>query len=186
MTDPETITPDGILDFWFSADVKPRWFSSTAELDRSIRERFEALWRQAVEGRLEAWKDTPEGCLALVIVLDQLPLNMFRGQALSFSSERQAIQVTRYALEQGYHRRIPAERLGFLFMPLMHSENLADQDLSVRLFEEAGLESNLYWVRHHRELIRRFGRFPHRNAILGRASSPEEIDYLNSKDAFKG
>ena len=186
MTDPEKITPGEILDFWFSPDMKPRWFSSTAELDRSIRERFEALWRQAAEGRLESWKTTPEGCLALVIVLDQLPLNMFRGQALAFSSEQQAIQATRYALEQGYHRSIPAERLGFLFMPLMHSENLADQDLSVRLFEEAGLESNLYWARHHRELIRRFGRFPHRNAILGRASTPEEIDCLSSKEAFKG
>lgn len=186
MVNPDKLTPDDILDFWFSPDMKTRWFSSTAELDRRIRERFEGLWRKAVEGQLDDWKATPEGCLALVIVLDQLPLNMFRGQALSFSSEQQAIQATRYALEQGYHQHIPAERLGFLFMPLMHSENLADQDLSLQLFEEAGLESNLYWARHHRELIRRFGRFPHRNAILGRASSPEEIDYLGSKEAFKG
>jgi len=186
MNQPDKFTPGTILDFWFSADMQTRWFSSTPELDRSIRERFEGLWRKAVAGRLDTWKNTPEGCLALVIVLDQLPLNMFRGQALGFSSEQQAVQITRYALEKGYHQRIPSERLGFLYIPLMHSENPDDQDLSVQLFEAPGLASNLRWARHHRDLIRRFGRFPHRNAILGRESSMEEIEYLNSTEAFKG
>lgn len=182
-----TMTPSAtLLDFWFGAAMRPRWFDSTPELDRDIRKRFESLWREAVAGKLDTWKETAEGCLALVIVLDQLPLNMFRGEPLSFSSEAQAVQVTRYAVEQGYHKTLPADRLGFLFIPLMHSENLADQDLSVKLFEEAGLENNLRWARHHRELIRRFGRFPHRNAILGRESSPAEIEYLNSREAFKG
>lgn len=166
--------------------MRPCWFNATPELDAAIRARFEALWDAALAGKLEAWKSSAEGCLALIIALDQLPLNMFRGEARAFSSEAQAVQVCKDALERGYHKLLPPERLGFLFLPLMHSENLVDQELSVKFFEEAGLEHNLRWAMHHRELIRRFGRFPHRNAILGRENTPEESAYLNSPEAFKG
>ena len=179
-------SPQKILDFWYAEEMQPRWFASTPELDAAIRQNYESLWCRAVAGELDDWKSTPEGSLALVIVLDQFPLNMFRGQALSFSSEQQAVATARYAVAQGYDQRLPKERRGFLYMPLMHSENPADQDLSVELFEQAGLENNLRFARHHRELIRKYGRFPHRNAILGRKSTPEELAYLASKEAFLG
>ncbi len=182
----EIFSPDDILDFWYAENMRPRWFSSTPALDGEIRARFEALWISAAAGGLEHWKTSPEGCLALVIVLDQFPLNMFRGEAKSFSTEQQAVQASKYAIAQGYDQSIACERLAFLYMPLMHSENLVDQDLAVKLFEQAGLEANLRFARHHRELIRRFGRFPHRNAILGRKSSREEVDYLASREAFLG
>jgi len=166
--------------------MQKRWFSSTPELDAEIRNRYEPLWASAANGELDEWRNSPEGCLALIIVLDQFPLNMFRGEARSFKTEHKAIEAAKYALAKGYHKAIPAEKLAFLYMPLMHSENLEDQALSVKLFEEARLENNLRFAEHHREIIRKFGRFPHRNAILGRKSMAEEIEYLNSKEAFLG
>jgi uncharacterized protein (DUF924 family) len=173
-----------ILDFWFSPRVRPLWFAATAELDAEIRARFEPLWQQACRGELEAGMDSAEGALALVILLDQFPLNMFRGQAAAFASEGQAVAACKRALEQGFHHGLSEPQRLFLFMPLMHSENPEDQDLSLQLFEEAGMDTR--WPRHHRDLVRRFGRFPHRNAILGRPSTPEELDYLASDQAFKG
>jgi uncharacterized protein (DUF924 family) len=184
--DVPALTPGDILEFWYSEPMASRWFSSSPQLDAEIRASYEQVWRAALEGRLDDWKSSPEGCLALVIVLDQLPLNMFRGEAKSFSTEQQAVEICKLAIARGYDREIAPERLGFLYMPLMHSENLLDQDLSVQMFEQAGLEGNVRFARHHRELIRRFGRFPHRNAVLGRESSREELEYLGSKEAFLG
>ncbi|MDZ7655384.1 MAG: DUF924 family protein [Sulfurimicrobium sp.] len=184
--DVPALTPGDILEFWYSEPMASRWFSSSPQLDAEIRAKYEQLWRAAAEDRLEDWKNSPQGCLALVIVLDQLPLNMFRGEARSFSTEQQAVEVCKLAIARGYEKQIVRERLGFLYMPLMHSENIDDQDLSVQMFEQAGLEGNLRFARHHHELIRRFGRFPHRNAILGRESSREELEYLGSKEAFLG
>ncbi|MDX1352947.1 MAG: DUF924 family protein [Thiomicrorhabdus sp.] len=180
------MSPIEIIDYWYSEEMKKHWFSSTPELDNEIRELYESLWESAKAGKLDDWKNTPEGCLALTIVLDQMPLNMFRGQAKSFSTERKAIEVTLFALENGLDQKISNDKLPFLFMPLMHSEKLEDQDLSVKLFEKYDLSTNLRFAKHHRELIKRFGRFPHRNHILGRESSKEESEYLVSKDAFKG
>jgi uncharacterized protein (DUF924 family) len=180
------LTPQDILDFWYAEDMRSKWFASTPQLDSAIRARFESLWEAAVRGELAAWRSSPEGCLALAIILDQFPLNMFRGTAQSFSSEGQAIALAKHAIAQGYDRQIDKAQLAFLYLPLMHSEDLADQDLSVELFAAAGLENNLHFAQHHRDIVRRFGRFPHRNAILGRASTPQEIAYLNSPEAFKG
>ena len=175
-----------VLAFWFADGMSKRWFRSTPELDAEIRERFMGTWQAAAAGGLDAWRDSANGCLALAIVLDQFPLNMFRGQADAFATEAAAIEVARHAIAAGYDRALDGDRLGFLYMPLMHSEKLADQDLSVQLFEAAGLDSNARFARHHRELIRRFGRFPHRNAILGRTSTVLERLYLASKEAFTG
>ena len=178
--------PGEIITFWFSEPMEKHWFRSTPALDNEIRERFESAWEQARAGDCARWTETPEGCLALAIVLDQFPLNMFRGQAKSFASEAQAIEVTLHAVRAGFDRQLPGDQLAFLYMPLMHSENLHHQDESVRLFEAAGLMSNARFAHHHRELIRRFGRFPHRNAILGRPSTDQELEYLSSKEAFTG
>lgn len=175
-----------ILDFWFSARISKHWFSSTPALDDEIRVRYEGLWKRAVSGDLDGWADTPEGTLALAIVLDQLPLNMYRGKPAAFSSEQKAVTVAKQAVASGYDKLVPSDWVLFLYLPLMHSENLDDQGQSVSLFREARLEANLYFAEHHRGIVRRFGRFPHRNAILGRESTPEELVYLASDGAFKG
>lgn len=175
-----------VLDFWFDEPIKAQWFNSTPQFDNEIRQRFQALWQAVVRGECESWLDSAEGCLAMAIVLDQFPLNMYRGMALSFSSEAKAIAVSKQAIDRGYDKLLATDRLAFLYMPLMHSEDLADQERAVKLFEAAGLASNARFARHHRDLIRQFGRFPHRNEIIGRQSTQEEIAYLQSKQAFLG
>jgi uncharacterized protein (DUF924 family) len=175
-----------VLDYWYSPRSSQCWFASTPALDDEIRARYLALWRRAAAGELDDWAATPEGALALAIVLDQLPLNMFRGKPAAFASEQKAVAVARQAVVRGDDQRLQLDRVLFLYMPLMHSENLADQDQSVALFQRAGLTDNLRFAEHHRGLIRRFGRFPHRNAILGRDSTPQETAYLASPEAFKG
>ncbi len=175
-----------VLDFWFSVEVSPLWFRSTPAFDAQLRERFLATWRAAADGKLEDWYSTAEGALALIIVLDQFPLNMFRGKPESFSTEAQARQVAETAIEKGWDGKLDTTQLTFLYMPFMHSENMADQDRSVSLYEAAGMGDHARYARHHRGLIQRFDRFPHRNAILGRESSSEELEYLASKEAFHG
>ena len=175
-----------ILDFWFSDEVRKLWFKSTPEFDALLRERFEALWTRASNGELDDWLQSAAGCLALVLVLDQFPLNMFRGQAQSFVSEAQSREVARLAIDKGFDQDIEPGSRAFLYMPFMHSEMLADQQLALQLFAQPGLEDNLRFARHHHHIIEKFGRFPHRNKALGRESSESEIEYLNSKEAFRG
>ncbi len=173
-----------LLDFWFSPRMRPCWFTSTPALDGEIRQRYESLWRRAAAGELDDWPGTPEGALALAIVFDQLPLNMYRGEATSFATESRAVAVSKQAVAQGLDRPLDADGCLFLYLPLMHSECLEDQDRSVELFRAAGMDTR--YPEHHRNIIRRFGRFPHRNAILGRESSQAERDYLASPEAFTG
>lgn len=179
-------TPQTIIDAWYTPPLSEHWFSSTPEIDAAIRQQFESTWQQAVAGQLNDWQTTAEGCLALCIVLDQFPLNMFRGAPKSFSTEQQAVKVSKYAIQQGFDEQISVEKRMFLYLPLMHSEHLDDQALSVQCFEKAGLIDNLRFAKHHQGIVQKFGRFPHRNAILGRQSTPEELEYLNSPEAFKG
>ena len=178
--------PSEIIDFWYSDTMRKHWFSSTPELDREIKDKYEGVWERAAEGEFDHWQDTPEGALALVIVLDQFPLNMFRSDPRSFQTERKAVEVSRAAIGKGFDNELGKDRLGFLFMPLMHGENLEDQDLSVEKFGQHGLTDNLRFAEHHRGIIRLFGRFPHRNAILGRENTRAEDEYLASKEAFLG
>lgn len=180
------ISSSEIIDFWYSDRIKSQWFASTPALDQEIYDQYGALWESAYLGNLDAWAKEVEGSLALVIVLDQFPLNMFRGQAKSFQSERKSVEIAQNTINQKFDQVIEKERLAFLYMPFMHSENLAEQDLSVKLFRGANLEGNIKFAEHHRDIVRKFGRFPHRNAILGRVSTPEETEYLASKGAFKG
>ncbi len=175
-----------ILDFWFSDEVRKLWFKSNPEFDALLRERFEALWTRASSGELDDWLQSAAGCLALVLVLDQFPLNMFRGQAQSFVSEAQSREVARLAIDKGFDQDIEPGSRAFLYMPFMHSEMLADQQLALQLFAQPGLEDNLRFARHHHDIVEKFGRFPHRNEALGRESSESEIEYLNSKEAFTG
>jgi len=180
------MSPDDVLSLWFSERVKPLWFNSTPEFDAELRERFDDTLRAAARGELDDWARTPEGALALVIVLDQLPLNIYRGRPEAFATEAASRRVAAAAIERGLDQAMTDTQRAFLYLPFMHSEALADQERSVTLFEQAGLTDNVKWARHHREIVRRFGRFPHRNAILGRDSTPEELAYLSSEEGFRG
>lgn len=180
------VTPESIVEFWFSPQVQPMWFNSTPAFDAELRDRYEGLWQQAKDGELQTWSDTPLGALALAIILDQFPLNMFRGQAASFSTEAASRQVAAQAIEKGLDQHLGSAQKVFLYLPYMHSESMPDQDRSVELFEQAGLAENVKYAKHHRDIVKRFGRFPHRNVGLGRASTAEEIAWLNSDEAFKG
>ncbi len=175
-----------LIEFWFSDAVSKLWYNSTPEFDRQLREDYQTLWEQASRGELQHWNETAQGSLALVIVLDQFPLNMFRGTARSYSSEALSREVARAAIERGFDEELPPEQRSFLYLPFMHSETIADQLYSIELFERAGLESNLRFARHHHAIVEEFGRFPHRNETLGRTSTQAEIDYLDSDKAFKG
>lgn len=175
-----------VLAFWYSEPMKSHWFKSTPEIDALITEKYEFLWQYAADYNLELWQDTPEGCLALCIILDQFPLNMFRNQAIAFSTEQHAVDVCKHAIINDFDQQIDKSQLSFLYMPLMHSENIDDQDLCIERFSHAGLEDNARFAKHHRGIVEQFGRFPHRNEILGRESTAEEIAYLSSKSAFKG
>ncbi|MEN8132043.1 MAG: DUF924 family protein [Pseudomonadota bacterium] len=178
--------PQEILRFWFSERVRSLWFKSTASFDTELRTRFMSTWQFAAANRLSSWESSPQGSLALVIVLDQFPLNMFRGRAESFSTETEARKIAHGAIEKGYHRELDDSQKVFLYMPFMHSEDKADQDRSVQLFKATGLDHHLKWAHHHRDIINRFGRFPHRNALLGRENTAEETEYLNSEKSYQG
>jgi uncharacterized protein (DUF924 family) len=182
----EIVSSQNVLEFWFSPRVRRLWFRSTPEFDQEIQDRFEDTWQAARKGELKHWEDSAKGALALVIVLDQFPLNMYRRQAESFATESQALAVAAHAIDQGWDSGLETVEKAFLYLPFMHSENLTDQDRSVELYEAAGLTDNLRFARHHREIVRRFGRFPHRNAALGRESTGEERQWLLSKEAFRG
>lgn len=182
----EVITPKSIIEFWYSDRIKSKWFNSTEKLDKEIKDSYEYIWKNAIRGEYKDWKNSAEGCLALAIIFDQLPLNMFRGEVESFSTEGMAVRVTKHAIERGFDVQIDKDHLAFLYMPLMHSENIDDQNLSVGLFEKAGLTDNWNFAKHHRDIVEKFGRFPHRNEILQRQSSQDEIDYLKSDQAFTG
>jgi uncharacterized protein (DUF924 family) len=184
MTTKTTI--EQVLNFWFTKPISDHWFSSTPEIDQQITNEYAPIWAQAKAGEFDHWKDSASGCLALCIILDQLPLNMFRGEAKSFSSEQQAVAIAKHAIDTGLDTEISNDRVAFLYMPLMHSENIDDQNLAVECFAKAELEGNLQFSKHHRGIVEEFGRFPHRNEALGRTSSAAEIEYLNSDKAFTG
>ena len=170
--------PEEILAFWREAG-RERWYRRDAAFDAVVRSRFLALWRQAAAGGLSSWEASDEGALALVVVLDQFPRNMFRDDIRTYSSDALAREVASRAIDRGADRRVDAALLEFLYMPFMHSEQLADQLRCVDLFRNAGNTENLEYAEDHADIIRRFGRFPHRNRILQRVTTPEEQAFLD-------
>jgi uncharacterized protein (DUF924 family) len=172
------IKPADVVAFWRAAGPK-RWFEKDDAFDEDIRRRFLAVHEAAAAGKLGAWEDNAEGALALLILLDQFPRNMFRGDARTFATDRQARAVASRALLNGFDGVFPDLR-SFFYLPFEHSEDLADQERSVALYKAAGDADDLKWAELHADIIRRFGRFPHRNAVLGRATTPEEQAFLDS------
>lgn len=169
-----------VLDFWFATGREAQWFERSEAFDRAVGESLAGDHERAAAGAYDGWMDSPQGALALVLLLDQVPRNLFRGTARAFATDARALAVARHALARGLDHRLPsqAQRM-FLYLPLEHSEDLADQDDCCRLM--AVLDDNAAWAEwavKHRAVIARFGRFPHRNAVLGRASSEEETAFL--------
>ena len=170
-----TAWQEEVLGFWFGLDPE-RWWRADPALDAEIGERFLALWEKQRENLPEAFLGSPRDAVAAVVLFDQFPRNMHRGHADQFSTDPLALAVARGAVERGLDDAMsPAER-GFLYMPFQHSENIGDQNRSVALFTALGDEYQLGYAIKHRDVIERFGRFPHRNAILGRPPRPAEID----------
>jgi len=172
------VTPAGILAFWRDAGPD-RWYTPDDAFDAEVRLRFLDLWKQAAAGELSAWEASDDGALALVIVLDQFPRNMFRGDAMTYASDGLAREVAHRAVDRGVDGRIDPALREFLYLPFMHSEHLADQLRCIELSQKAGLAESAKWAEHHADIVRRFGRFPHRNRVLGRATTPEEQAFLD-------
>ncbi|HET6721075.1 MAG TPA: DUF924 family protein [Rhodocyclaceae bacterium] len=173
-------TPDQVLDFWFR-ELKPRqWWGKSDELDRLIESRFGALLEVAERCELFGWRETAWGRLAEVIVLDQFSRNIYRAQARAFANDALALGLAQTAVADGADRELEATQQAFLYMPYMHSESLLIHAQAVKLFSQPGMEGNLAFELRHKEIIERFGRYPHRNAALGRISTPAEIEFLKT------
>ena len=167
-----------VLDFWFAPSSQPHWFEPSAAFDRAVALRLGDLHHRAAAGELEAWRSSAAGCLALCILLDQAPRQMFRGDARAFATDTRALAVAEHALAEGFDCELPVEQRLFLYLPLMHSERLADQERCIALFESDELRDRLRHAVEHADIVRRFGRFPHRNAALGRSSTADEEAWL--------
>lgn len=173
--------PQEILAFWLDEVGPSGWFEQDLEIDQQIKERFGPLWKQAAEGSFSLWLTYPTGALAYIILMDQFSRNMFRNTAQAFAYDRAALAAAKSAIDKGWDLRIDEPARRFFYLPLMHSENLCDQDRCVRLMCERMPEHGalgLLHARAHRAVIRQFGRFPHRNEALNRPSTQLEISYL--------
>ncbi|MBS0221675.1 MAG: DUF924 domain-containing protein [Proteobacteria bacterium] len=189
MTDTSSIRD--ILDFWFlplgdpgHGKSREMWWKSTPELDAEIRTRFTSLFDRAIAGALDGWTNSPDGALALTLLCDQFPRNMYRRSARAFSGDAKAIATARISLARFYPAAYPRDMRLFFYMPFQHSEVLADQELCCALFAALGGEDSVKYANDHRDIIARFGRFPHRNEVLGRDCTAEELDYLKTAERF--
>ena len=174
----QAVTAQDVHRFWFGSERKA-WFEKNPAFDDEIRRRFLSLYEHGAAGKLASWQQAPADCLALVILLDQFPRNMFRGSARAFAADALALEAARHALAMRFDQRLSIDERTFLYLPFEHSESLADQQQACELMQPLGGEVYDYAVRH-KAIIERFGRFPHRNAALGRASTPEEIAFLKT------
>jgi uncharacterized protein (DUF924 family) len=179
VTAPDPISPSEVIAFWREADAE-RWWKKDDAFDDTIRARFLALWHEAAAGGLRPWRASDEGMLALIIVCDQFPRNMFRGDPRTYATDPLAIEVAREAVDAGVDLRVDPSLRQFIYMPFMHSEHLADQERCVALFRDSGDAENGKYAEDHADIVRRFGRFPHRNQVLGRATTAEEQAFLDS------
>jgi uncharacterized protein (DUF924 family) len=172
-----------ILDFWLVETDAEKWFTRDEAFDAEIRERFTDLHARAAAGELAHWRGTPEGCLAEIILLDQFSRNLYRDDPRAFAADELAREVLALALARDFDAAMSQDEKRFLYMPLQHSENIDDQTRSVALFRTLEDDNTFQYTLRHQEIIARFGRFPHRNAALGRASTPEEIAFLKEPNS---
>ncbi|MDJ0609375.1 MAG: DUF924 family protein [Kiloniellales bacterium] len=173
-----------VLDFWFAEGMKDRWFKKDEAFDSEVEEKLGALYEQAAAGALDHWQNDFEGCLALIVLLDQVPRNLFRGQAKAFATDEKALGLTYRMLERGWDRGLPQLQRVFVYMPLEHCETLEGQELCLELMGELkDAEEWLKYVKMHHDIIARFGRFPHRNEALGRETTEEEAEFLKGPNS---
>lgn len=175
---------DDLLAFWFAEGMEEKWFNGGAAFDEELESRFGALHDQACAGQLDAWSNTHRGALALIILLDQLSRNLHRGTPSAFKQDDKALSLALKALGEGWDQEFSERERQFFYLPLMHSEDPAHQQRCVALYEAIDNENSLKFAREHRDIIERFGRFPHRNAVLGRDSTDEEEAFLKEHKGF--
>src|SRR2546423_8740777 len=178
MTDARAVTPADILAFWREAGAD-RWYNKDGAFDNEVRRRYLGLWQEAAAGKLSSWEASDDGALALTIVLDQFPRNMFRDDVRTYATDAMAREVAARAIARGADARIDPGLLEFLYMPFMHSEHLPDQLRCIELFSKTSTTEQQKYAEHHADIVRRFGRFPHRNQILGRVTTAEEQAFLD-------
>jgi uncharacterized protein (DUF924 family) len=177
LTDRGGIGPDKILAFWRDAGPD-KWFKKDEGFDREIADRFAAIHAEAASGAKDSWAETPQGALVLLIVLDQFSRNLFRGSPQAFAQDARALRIARETIEKRFDERVEPVLRRFFYLPLMHSEEIADQQRCIALCHRLGDGDNLPFAREHERIVRRFGRFPHRNALLGRHTTPAEQEFL--------
>jgi len=180
--------PRSILDFWFSAHVRALWFEKDKAFDDEIRRRFGAAVHEAQMGAFAAWSDSQMGSLALLILLDQMARNIYRGEAKAFLGDPRARAIADAAIARDFDKDLPVLRRRFFYLPFEHGEDMANQDRSIHLFtqlveaaapdEKGAAEEQLDYAHRHRDIIKRFGRYPHRNEAMGRVSTEDEIEFL--------
>ena len=167
-----------ILNFWFKECKPEQWFKKNEDFDQMIENRFSSAIENAIAGNLGNWEESETGCLALIILLDQFTRNVFRDTPRAFAGDKRALVLSQLCCDKDYLTNPDVQRRQFMLMPMMHSENLAVQDAALPLFKKYASEKDYEYAEKHRDIIARFGRFPHRNVILGRKSSNEELEFL--------
>ncbi|WP_151671011.1 DUF924 family protein [Nitrincola schmidtii] len=172
-----------VLDFWFKELEPKQWWEKNHQLDLMIQTKFGSLHQQAKAGELFEWRETPSGSLAEVIVLDQFSRNIFRDTSESFASDPLALALAQFAISKGFDLELPPTERSFLYLPFMHSESKVIHQQAIKLFEALGNANSLEFERKHKVIIDRFGRYPHRNSILGRVSTDEEVEFLKEPDS---
>jgi uncharacterized protein (DUF924 family) len=172
-----------IINFWFDLEHRSLWFAKSDEFDAKIRDQFQIIHRQATQTELWSWRQTPEGRLAEIIVLDQFSRNLYRDQAQAFAYDNMALILAQEAISLQLDAQLSPEQRAFLYMPFMHSESKLIHEFALKLFQRLGNEINLNFEKKHKVIIDRFGRYPHRNALLGRVSTPEELAFLTQPNS---
>lgn len=172
-----------VVTFWFNELTPDNWWQKDVSIDDQIRDRFLLLHEQAVRGELFHWRQCPQGALAEIIVLDQFSRNMFRDTPKAFAQDPQALTLAQFAIEKGYHKQLSKREQAFLYLPFMHSESRLIHAAAMDLYSELGETLNLDYERQHKAIIERFGRYPHRNSILGRESTLDELEFLNQPNS---
>ena len=172
-----TAHPNDVIGFWRHAGPS-KWFKKLAAFDEAVRLKFEPVHHRAARGEYDAWAESPEGALALLILLDQFPRNLYRHSAHAFATDPKAKALAMTAIGKGFDTQVEPAMRNFFYLPFEHSEDLADQDYALALNAEAGDPGTIKWAGIHRDIIARFGRFPHRNGALGRVTTPEEQEFL--------
>lgn len=172
------VSVQDIIDFWFEETNQKFWWKKDADFDQLIADRYEVAHHMAIQGKLASWRETPLGRLAEIIVLDQFSRNLYRDSPLAFAYDEQALALAQEAIQAKADQELETQQKAFLYLPFMHSESIEAHETALTLFKAAGLESNYEFELKHKAIIDRFGRYPHRNDILGRQSSKEESEFL--------